>query len=83
MTNTKTKTTTLSLNEKFASLILVSTSHGLPNAVRTTHPPMRCMWYTSVLVSTCVCSYLVILASFQYLGFIFLITNHFLINSLS
>lgn len=42
---------------------------GLPNAVRTSHPSMRCMWYTSVLISTGICSYLVISSVLQYLDF--------------
>ena len=42
---------------------------GLPNAVRTSHVSMRCMWYISVLTSTCVCVFLVISSILQYLEF--------------
>lgn len=41
----------------------------MPNAVRTSQVSMRCMWYISVLTSTCVCVFLVISSILQYLEF--------------
>ena len=54
---------------KLHDLLLTSTSHGLPNALRTTHLSMRIMWSMCFLVSTGACSYLIIksiLAFFEY-----------------
>jgi hypothetical protein len=49
--------------------ILVSTSHGLPNAIRNPHLPMKTMWSISFILSTALCSYLIIQTIMEYLEF--------------
>jgi hypothetical protein len=49
--------------------MLVSTSHGLPNAIRNPHLPMKTMWSISFILSTALCSYLIIQTIMQYLEF--------------
>ena len=55
--------------EKLCELLLASTSHGLPSAVRTKHTSMRVMWLVCFFLSTCVCSYVILTSLFQYLEF--------------
>jgi hypothetical protein len=60
---------TVTWRTKLHDLLLTSTSHGLPNALRTPHISMRVMWSLCFLVSMSVCSYLIIksvLAFFEY-----------------
>jgi hypothetical protein len=49
--------------------MLVSTSHGLSHAVRNQHMPMKTMWVTFFILSTALCSYLIIQSIMQYLEF--------------
>ena len=49
--------------------MLVSTSHGIPNAIRNTHLPMKIMWSISFILSTALCSCLIIQSIMQYLEF--------------
>jgi acid-sensing ion channel 5 len=49
--------------------ILASTSHGLPNALRNRHLPMKTMWSISFVLSTALCSVLIIQSIIQYLEF--------------
>jgi RAB protein geranylgeranyltransferase component A len=49
--------------------IVASTSHGLPNALRNRHLPMKTMWSISFLLSTALCSVLIIQSIIQYLEF--------------
>jgi glutaredoxin 2 len=49
--------------------MLASTSHGLPNAIRTQHLPIKTMWSISFILSTALCSYLIIQTIMEYLVF--------------
>ena len=59
----------LSWRKKLHDLLLTSTSHGLPNALRTPHMSMRVMWLLCFVVSTGVCSYLIIKSFLAYLDY--------------
>ena len=48
---------------------IVSTSHDLPNAIRNQHIPMKTMWFISFILSTALCSYLIIQTIMEYLEF--------------
>jgi hypothetical protein len=58
-----------SWRKKLHDLLLTSTSHGLPNALRTPHMSMRVMWLLCFVVSTGVCSYLIIKSFLAYLDY--------------
>ena len=57
------------MKEVLREQMLVSTSHGLPNAIRNPHLPMKTMWSISFILSTALCSYLIIQSILQYLEF--------------
>ena len=57
------------MKKAFCELILISTSHGLPNAVRNPHKPMKLMWSISFGISTIFCSLLIIQSIMQYLEY--------------
>jgi hypothetical protein len=59
----------LSWRKKLHDLLLTSTSHGLPNALRTPHTSMRVMWLLCFVASTGVCSYLIIKSFLAYLDY--------------
>jgi hypothetical protein len=58
-----------SLAEKITSTCLNSTSHGVPNIIRTEHKSIKLLWIILILISIGFCSYFTINGILEYLQF--------------
>ena len=57
------------VRNKIAQLLESSTSHGLPNIVRSNRPSIKILWAICFVASVSVCSYMVFLSVSQYLEY--------------
>ena len=58
-----------SLKASLKELVLNSTSHGIPQSIRTRHTSIRVMWLVLFVISTGFCSFLIVQSVLQYFEF--------------
>ena len=57
------------LKASLKELVLNSTSHGIPQSIRTRHTCIRVMWLVLFVISTGLCSFLIVQSVLQYFEF--------------